>query len=369
MKHLLALGLGLALLCSLAACQCSMPKPARDQDPASSAPAESSTATNTDLADVSQDPADVSTLLQQGLEGSESDAAPEPVEEPEVVTTRAERTYGLSMPAAPTPTEKATAKALKKYAKAMGDHLIIAEAAKTAVEQQERMNELVSQHVSAIFLCPADAAGLEDSVANLSQQGVVVLGFGRWDYTPDGMVSLLRSDDYNAGYVCGMNLAARCPDGGDVLVLERTDDAALMERCTGFMEAAEESGVDLQVLDELELEGDSKAVAKAVQQALADAPQVVGLFAARDQDAAAALSAVEGTKVWVYGGEGSPELKAQLGTAANLAGVGAQSPYAVAKALLQSANDHLDGESVEEEQTVGTFLITARNVDKYGVDK
>lgn len=363
MKRLLSLILCLGLLCSLAACQGSTTAPTA---PAQSSSAPEEVSTGTDVADVSQDPADVSALLQEGLEGSIS--APAPVEEPEVVTTRAARTYGLSMGAHPSATEKATAKALKRFAKAMGDKLVIAEGAETAEEQQERLNELVEQRVDAIFLCPADASALEGTVSSLSQQGVVMLGFGGWDYLPEGMVSVVRSDDYNAGYVCGMDLAEHCPDGGDVLVLERTEDAALMERCIGFMEAAEESGVDLQVLDELELEGGSKAVAKMVQQALADAPQVVGIFAPRDKDAAAALSAVAGSGIWVYGGEGSPELKAQLGAAANLAGVGAQSPLAVAKTLLQSANDHLDAESVEEEQTVGSFLITAKNVAKYGTD-
>lgn len=366
MKRLLALGLCLAFLCSLTACQDAPSGGGESPSASSSAPAEGSAATGTDVADGSQDPADLSALLQAGQDASGSDSAPAPVEEPEVVTTRAARTYGLSMPSHPTPTEKATAKALKRYAKAMGDSLIVAQSADTAQEQQERLNELVSQEVAAIFLCPTDASALEGTVTSLSQQGVAVLGFGGWDYLAEGMVSIVRSDDYNAGYVCGMDLAEHCPDGGDVLVLERSDDPALMERCMGFMEAAEESGVDLQIAGELELEGGS--VTKAVQEALAESPKVVGLFAPRDRDAEAALAAVEGTGVWVYGGEGSPDLKARLGTAANLAGLGAHSPFAVAKTLLQSVNDHLDGESVEEEQTTGTFLITARNVEKYGAD-
>lgn len=375
-KRLLALGLCLALLGSLTACQ--EAASGEEQAPVSSASTSTDLATDTDsateadTADLSKDPADLSDLLAQGLDGSGSDSAPAPVEEPEEVTTRAARTYGLSMPSHPSSTEKATAKALKKYAKAMGDHLVVAEGAETAEEQRERLNELVAQQVSAIFLCPADAEAMEETVTALSQQGVAVLGFGNWDYTPEGMVSIVHSDDYNAGYVCGMDLAEHCPDGGDVLVLERIEYPALMERCIGFMEAAEESGVDLQILEELELDGGRKSVTKAVKTVLKESPQVVGIFAPRDKDAAAALAAVEGTGIWVYGGEGSPELKAKLSTSAaptNLAGVGAQSPLAVAKTLLQSVNDHLDGESVEEDQMVGTFLITGKNVKKYGVDQ
>jgi ribose transport system substrate-binding protein len=71
----------------------------------------------------------------------------------------------------------------------------------------------------------------------------------------------------------------------------------------------------------------------------------------------------------VYSGDGSPELKAQLGVNPNLGGLGAQSPLGMAKALVQSVNDHLDGEAVEDEEITGTFLITAKNVEKYGTDK
>jgi ribose transport system substrate-binding protein len=71
----------------------------------------------------------------------------------------------------------------------------------------------------------------------------------------------------------------------------------------------------------------------------------------------------------VYGGDGSPDLKAQLGSNPNLGGLGAQSPLGMAKALVQCVNDHLDGEAVEDEEITGTFLITAKNVEKYGTDK
>lgn len=370
MKRLLALGLSLALILSLSACQgaAGTPSPELSQAASASAPEESAQS-SADPADASQAPADVSALLAQGLEASASASAPAPVEEPEERDVmRGPRTFGLSMPQNPTLTQAAVAEALQKRLEAVGDSLIVAEPAENAEAQQAQLNSLVSQQVSAIFLCPVDAEAMEEAVAALSQQQVSVFGFGDWDYIPEGMVSMVRSDDYNAGYVCGIDLAERCPNGGDVLVLERGSSDAMTERAQGFIDAAEESGVDLEIVDELELEGSGKSTKKAVSQALKESSQVVGIFAASDLDAQAALKAVAGTSCLVYGGDGSPELKAQLAQSQNLGGLGAQSPKGIAKVLVQSANDHLDGEAVEEEQSVGTFLITTQNVEKYGVD-
>lgn len=361
MKRILALGLALALLFSLSACQTAPQSPGSSEsgNAQSSAPAEASAEGS---AGAEVDPADQS---QPQAEASAS-AAPPPIEEPEADVQRGPRTFGLSMPKHPTLTQGAVAKALAKRMEAMGDTLIVAEAAADAPAQIAQLNALAPQ-VSAIFLCPVDEAALEETVTALSET-VPVFGFGDWSYTPDGMVSLVHSDDYNAGYVCGIDLAERCPDGGEVLVLERPDSTAMTERVTGFLEATEESGVELEIADELEVQEDSKDTEKLVKKALEENPQVVGFFAASDRDAELLLKAVKGTQCLVYSADGSPDLKAELGKNANLAALGAQSPKALAKVLEESANQYLDGEAVEEDQTVGTFLITAENVEKYGVE-
>ena len=34
------------------------------------------------------------------------------------------------------------------------------------------------------------------------------------------LVSYAGSDNYNAGYVCGVTWSRKCPDGGDIIVLD-----------------------------------------------------------------------------------------------------------------------------------------------------
>ena len=366
MKQLLALCLSLCLLLSLSACQ----QPSTTQTPTESGSAAGSTSANTDPADASTDPADLSQLLEQGLTdpGASSSAEPLPeASEPEEPVQRDARTFGLSMPKDATLVQTATAEELQRQVEAMGDSLIVAEASETAEAQQEQLQKLAEQKVAAIFLCPVDGNALEDTLAALAQQELPVFGFGQWDFQPDGVISIIRSDDYNAGYVCGMDLAGRFPKGGDVVVLERNDSDALMQRAQGFIAAAEESGVDLEIVDEIELDKSPKHTAETAEKALQEDSELVAIFTASDRDAEGALAAVEGKTCLVYSGDGSPALKAKLGNS-QLAGLGAQSPVGMADALIDNANEHLDGEAVEAEPTVGTFLINEKNLKKYGVE-
>ena len=371
MKKLMALGLSLAFLLSLSACQQSaVPADAHSSAVVQPADAQSSEPVN-DPADASTatDPADSSLLLlpEGGSSdpGAESSAPPASEWEPE--EEREPRTFGCSMPANPTLTQAAVAEQLKGYLEGIGDALVMADPADSAEVQRNRLKELAGQSVAAIFVCPVDGAALEEELTALSEQNIPVFGFGEWDWVPDGMVSIVRSDEYNAGYVCGIDLAERCPEGGDVLVLEQTASNAMMDRAQGFMDAAEESGVDLEIVDEMETEGSRDATAELVRKALKDDKDIVAIFATGDEDAAGALSAAKDTRVLVYSADGSPELKAQLGRS-QLAGLGAQSPAGMAEALADNANQYLDGEAVSEENTVGTFLITEGNVKDYGVD-
>ena len=364
MKRIFALGLSLLMLLFLTACQ-----QTADSNRTEQSGAAQSADSIQDPADASAaaDPADSSLLSIGELSDSGAVSSSPAPSQPEPEEQRAPRTFGCSMPADATLTEAAVAEELRAYLEGIGDSLILAEPAPDAEAQKNQLKELSGQKVDAIFVCPVDGAGLEDALQTLSDQDLPVFGFGEWDAAPNGVVAIIRSDEYNAGYVCGIDLAERCPNGGDVLVLEQTFSGAMMERAQGFMDAAEESGVELVIADELEANGDPDAAAKLVKDALKENPGLVAIFSTSDADAAGALQAVNNSNCLVYSADGSPELKAQLGKS-QLAGLGAQSPMGIAQALADSANQHLDGEAVPEEDTVGTFLITAENGKQYGTD-
>ena len=57
------------------------------------------------------------------------------------------------------------------------------------------------------------------------------------------LVSYAGSNNYNAGYVCGVDLAEKCPEGGDIIVLDSPTMQSVVDRTDGFLQALADSGV------------------------------------------------------------------------------------------------------------------------------
>ena len=86
-----------------------------------------------------------------------------------------------------------------------------------------------------------------------------------------------------------------------------------------------------------------------------------------------AVAAVQQTTVelendiLIYGVDGNPDAKVMIKDG-DLEGTGAQSPITLGYNSMKAAIEILSGGTVDKEEVVTTFLITADNVDEYGID-
>ena len=183
------------------------------------------------------------------------------------------------------------------------------------------------------------------------------------------LVSYAGSDNYNAGYVCGKDLAEKCPDGGDILVLDSPTMQSVTDRTNGFLAALEESGVTFNIAGQQDAQGNQQLGNEKATDLLTASPDVVAIFGGNDPTALGAYAAADaaGVTPMIYGVDGSPDVKALLKDTI-MEGTGAQSPISIGKTIAETAYQWLDGETVEEFIPIETFLITADNVDEFGTD-
>lgn len=177
------------------------------------------------------------------------------------------------------------------------------------------------------------------------------------------------SDNYNAGYVCGEDLAKKVPDGGDILVLDSPTMQSVTDRTNGFLDANKESGVTFNVVGQQDAQGNQQVANEKATDLLTAHPDVVAIFGGNDPTALGAYAAADaaGVTPLIYGVDGSPDVKALLKDTI-LEGTGAQSPITIGQTIANTAYDWLDGKEVEKEIPIDTFLVTADNVDQYGTD-
>lgn len=259
--------------------------------------------------------------------------------------------------------------AIREVVEANGDELISVDPGNDSNKQIDQVEDLISQNIDLMFVNPVDADGIIPALDALKEADIPMFGFDTQVGDMSYLVSYAGSDNYNAGYVCGEDLAKKVPDGGDILVLDSPTMQSVVDRTNGFLDAIEKSGVTFNVVGQQDAQGNQQVANEKATDLLTANPDVVAIFGGNDPTALGAYAAADaaGVTPLIYGVDGSPDVKALLADTI-LEGTGAQSPITIGKTIAETAYAWLDGEEVESFIPIETFLVTADNVADYGTD-
>lgn len=238
--------------------------------------------------------------------------------------------------------------------------------------QATQIQEFIDEGVDAVFLCPVDWEEITPSLQALQEAGVKIINVDTQVKEMDYVDAYIGSDNQNAGYICGEDLIERCPDGGNVAILECPTQNSINDRITGFEEALAKAEHGFEIVARKDTNGEFEKALEMANEILKEHPDVTAIMCGNDQLAVAAKTAVNVAgldKVLIYGVDGSPDIKKELKkTESQIAGTAAQSPINIGKTAADIAIKVLDGEDYEEETYEEVFMIDKDNVDMYGID-
>lgn len=234
---------------------------------------------------------------------------------------------------------------------------------------------LLSSGVDAVLCAPADSNAVTAALEQCAQAKVPVINFDTPVPEKDKQYvkTIIASDNYNAGYVVGQDAAEKMEEGAKILILHSPRASACVQRYDGFIAALDESGKEYTIVNELDGQGATEVSLGLTSDALVADPDLEVIFAVNDPSAMGATAAIQQTSVAlekdikVYGVDGNPDAKKQI-EAGVMEGTGSQSPETLGYESMMAAYNVLNGEEIEEEIVVDTFLITAENVAEYGTD-
>ncbi len=258
---------------------------------------------------------------------------------------------------------------IREIVEANGDELISVDPGNDSNKQISQIEDLISQNIDLMFVNPVDADGIIPALDELKEADIPMFGFDTQVGDMSYLVSYAGSDNTNAGFVCGEDLAKKIPDGGDILVLDSPTMQSVVDRTNGFLDALEKSGVKFNVVDQQDAQGNQQVGNEKATDMLTAHPDVVAIFGGNDPTALGIYAACDAAKVTplIYGVDGSPDVKALIKDG-KITGTGAQSPMTIGKTIAETAYEWLDGKEVEEFIPIDTFLITEENVDEFGTD-
>lgn len=260
---------------------------------------------------------------------------------------------------------------IREQVEADGHTLITTDPAMDVALQINQIEDMITQGIDAIFLNPVDWEGVRPALEMLEKANIPIINYDTEVADMEYITSFVGSDNYNAGYVVGLDVIEKLPDGGTVIVLDSPQMNSIRTRVEGFLAAIEEVE-NIEVIATQDAKGDLQTSLTVTEDLLIANPDVDVIFGGNDPTALGALAAAlaqgyspeEGPMI--YGVDGSPDLKQELASDSTLIeGTGAQSPINIAKHSVEVAYLILQGEEFEENIPVETFLISEANISEF----
>ena len=261
--------------------------------------------------------------------------------------------------------------AIREKVEAQGDTLITVDPSMDVALQISQIEDLIVRGIDGMFLNPVDWEGIAPALVELNKENIPIINFDTEVKDLDKVTAYVGSNNFNAGYVCGEDLAKRHPDGGNIVVLDSPTMNSVNDRIEGFFKAIEDSGVAFEVVAQQDALGDLPTAMGIMDDVLQRDVEILAVMGGNDPTALgvyASCKAAGRDEIKIYGVDGSPDAKAAIAEGGQFIGSGAQSPKTIGYDSVTVAYKILAGEDFEFRTPVETFLITIDNVAEYGTD-
>ena len=253
-----------------------------------------------------------------------------------------------------------------------GIEIVLKDPATDPGQQEAQIKEMISAGIDAIILSPVDWEQITPALIELKEAGIRIINVDTQVKEMDYVDAYVGSDNYSAGYICGEDLIAKCPEGGKIAILECPTQNSVIDRITGFEEAISTAENGFEVVAREDTMGEFDRALAAAQRIFSENPDLVAVMCGNDQNAVGATTAAnvaEADQVVIYGVDGSPDIKKELEKSdSKVAGTAAQSPIHIGQDAAEIVIKILNNEEYEKEIFEEVFMIDKDNVEMYGVD-
>jgi len=279
------------------------------------------------------------------------------------------RTFGFTCMELSNPFFTILEKTIREEVEKNGDILITVDPALDPDKQIIQIEELISKKINAFFINPVDWEAIRPALVSLNKANIPIINFDAEVRDIDLVKAYVGSDNKNAGYVCGVDMAKRFPNGGPIAILDAPATRSIRDRIDGFNEATVGKGFTVVFLRDAKA-GYTTGKLHA-EEMLKLNLDIIAIMGGNDPIALGALNACKEanrTNILIYGVDGSPAAKAAIAEGGQFVGTGAQSPITIAKESVAVAYKILNKQPYDKYIPVKTFMINKENINQYDID-
>jgi ribose transport system substrate-binding protein len=246
-----------------------------------------------------------------------------------------------------------------------GAELIVSDAQNDTAQQQDDIQNFVTQQVNMILVNPVDSDAVVPAIEAANQANIPVIALDR-GASGGEIATTIASDNVQGGNMAGEELI-RLVSSGSVAQLEGTPGAdPARDRGQGFQDAIDAQGA-VEVVASQTANFDRAEGLNVAENILQANPEIAGIFAQNDEMALGAVQALgesAGDEVKVVGFDATEDGLSAIQDGTMNATV-AQQPSAIGSLGVENAIRVIDGESVEENIPVEVQLVTPDNVSEF----
>jgi ribose transport system substrate-binding protein len=202
------------------------------------------------------------------------------------------------------------------------------------------------------------------------EAGIPIINVDAAVYDEELVACIVASDNLSAGLLCAEDMLKRLPKGGKAVILGHPTTKTGIDRIANFKKTIE-AHPEFKIAAEDSSEGQLEIAMPKMENIIQAVPDMSVVMCVNDPTALGTIQALRAANalegVLIYGVDGSPDAKKMIKEGL-MTGTAAQSPINIGKIGVEMAYKILAGEKVEKHIPVPVQLITAENVDEFGVD-
>jgi ribose transport system substrate-binding protein len=259
---------------------------------------------------------------------------------------------------------------IREVVEANGDYLITRDPATYQDKQNQQIYEMIEEGVQAIFINPVDWKGVKPALIACKEANIPVFNVDTYVYDTDLVVSVIASDNYNAGVQCAQDMMSKL-DSADIVILDQPIINSITQRVQGFKDTIEGNS-NYRIVAQEAARGELEVAMEVMNSIIESGLKFDVVLGGNDPTALGVLAAIESHHmtgdILIYGIDGSPDGKMMI-REGYLEGTSAQYPSYMGKISAEVAYAYLNGEKVEKDIVVPVTLITKDNLDEFEIDE
>ena len=258
---------------------------------------------------------------------------------------------------------------LEKKTNQQGSRLYVRDSELDEKKQSQQIAYFIKEKVDIIVINPvkSDSPYIINALNKAKKAGIRIIVVDAPMSKQVAVDTTIVSDNYQAGVLIAKDMMGRLSEA-DILLLEHQNAISAMDRLQGFLDTIK-GHPSYRIVSQLETLGQTEESMPQVKNALDNGLEFNVVMALNDRAAIGALAAIKdqgvAEKIYIYGVDGSPDIKNFLANTNDIQGTVAQSPIQMGRKVAEVIELLREEKSCDRQYLIPVRLINKDNISEY----